>query len=56
MGYGGGMVLLHTMWYCWVQGVLEGYWSLEVLGVLWGTARFCEVLLGNSWVLGGIEG
>ena len=51
-------VLLGTAGY---WGVLEGYWVLEVLGVLWGsavlqvTSGFCEILLGISWVLGGTE-
>ena len=34
-------------------GALEGYWVLEVLWVLWGSAGYCEVPLGSvkyCWV------
>ena len=37
-------VLLGTAGY---WGVLEGYWVLEVLGVLSGSAWYCEVPLGS---------
>ena len=39
MGYG-GMVLLHTMWYCWVQGVLVTRGTRGVVG-------YCKVSLGS---------
>ena len=29
-----------TVGYCWVLGVLEGYWVLEVLGVLQGNRGY----------------